>query len=112
MNKQNDMISKSKLLEWLEETKQEPVSEDIKFALECVKDAMGKGMFNPDPIPLPTLKPGDSVYHKRFKSSGTVKRISKSGKRAYVIWNDGYMPSYCDLNSLELIAKEDKSDVR
>ncbi|MEK5166007.1 hypothetical protein NYE69_27175 [Paenibacillus sp. FSL R5-0527] len=59
-----------------------------------------------DPIPLPTIKPEDWVYHTKFKAKGQVKRISESGKRAYVIWINGAAPSFVDLKSLEVVSHD------
>lgn len=84
-----------------------------RFANDAVTDWLfilsndiEKGIFDPDPIPLPTIKPEDWVYHTKFKAKGQVKRISESGKRAYVIWINGAAPSFVDLKSLEVVSHD------
>ncbi|AYB47147.1 DUF3850 domain-containing protein [Paenibacillus lautus] len=54
--------------------------------------------------PVPTIKPGDKVRHKRFKTlpTGIVRSISESGKRALVKWDD-YNSAYYELINLEVV---------
>ncbi|GIO36900.1 hypothetical protein J41TS12_17610 [Paenibacillus antibioticophila] len=40
----------------------EPSLEQIEMVLLIVEELL------PDPIPLPTIKPGDRVYHERFEA--------------------------------------------
>ncbi|MFD1179642.1 hypothetical protein ACFQ3W_25545 [Paenibacillus puldeungensis] len=96
MDKQPKLIDADKLL--YELALQGMMTDDIKRKID-------EGEFDPDPIPLPTIKPGDRVHHDRFEANGIVKRISKSGKRAYVIWDRG-APSYVELKSLEVISHD------
>lgn len=74
---------------------------EFKQLLELAKKA------DHDPIPLPTIKPGDRVNHKKHKNfkNGLVVTISKSGKRAYVSWT-GYGAVTYPLTSLEVISHD------
>ncbi|MGC6586558.1 hypothetical protein ACPV3A_16520 [Paenibacillus sp. Dod16] len=101
MNNQVKLIDADKLRIWLAKRMHHPRIYGDPF--KCVLDAMLNGEFDPDTPPVPTIKPGDKVYHKRFKAQGKVKKISASGKRAYVVWFDGYVPSYVSLDSLEVV---------
>ncbi|MGG3456683.1 hypothetical protein, partial [Paenibacillus rhizolycopersici] len=54
------LIDADKLLEWLDEAKE--CHSDLRYhAFRAVEDAYIAGRFDPDPIPLPTIKPGDKV---------------------------------------------------
>jgi len=62
MNKQPRMIDADKLLVWIELTHESKLPAGshglgIKEALRAVKRHIGNGTFDPDPIPLPTIKP-------------------------------------------------------
>ena len=64
----DDLISKSKLFEWIkvELAKEYPDSvaqyvDGRETLLEILRHRMEQGAFSPDPIPLPTIKPGDKV---------------------------------------------------
>lgn len=109
MNNQPRLIDADKLLEWMkkacEENSQEPYEIGKKHMATMIENLIKNGYFNSDPIPLPTIKPGDSVWHERFKAKGIVERISKSGKKAYVRWERG-MPSYVDFKSLEVVSHD------
>jgi hypothetical protein len=112
----NDLLSKSKLIDWLEEkiesyflayhNSYSDYDQGREASYHEVIESVRSGLFDPDPTPSPTIKPGDKVYHSRFNLKGTVKRLSQSGKRAYVIWNYGYMPSYVELKSLEVVESD------
>ncbi len=128
MNKQNDMISKSKLLAWLEKQFREYPEEKMgdygegQHSFDKVATAVEYGVFDPDPIPLPTLKPGDKVRHKdnkmKYLGIGNVKQIAASGMRALVDWPNydkkqalyTPLPAYYRLDKLELV--EVPEDVR
>lgn len=70
--------------------------------LQVFVDAIMAGAYKPDTPPVPTIKPGDKVYHAKFKARGEVKRISASGKRALVIW-PGCASSYVEIKNLEVV---------
>ena len=69
MNKQLRIIDADKLLEWLEVDMRA-----IEFwrggegveAFDNLTDAINNGEFEPDPIPLPTIKPGDIIADLLF----------------------------------------------
>jgi len=64
------MIDKDRLLEWLEEKATETGSWVEQVLLRnLVSEEIKKGTF--DPIPLPTIKPGDRVLHG-IHGMGTV----------------------------------------
>ncbi|MNR93668.1 hypothetical protein D3C72_247260 [compost metagenome] len=66
-----------------ETTWADDLREQMEF-LTLIIEHIEKGGYKPDPIPLPTIKPGDSVTHKDLPlyGKGTVIAIAKSGKRA------------------------------
>lgn len=103
MDKQPKLIDADKLLKTLDDISKRAKSIEMQELAKALATELINGTFDPDP---PTIKPGDKVYHPRFKSKGTVKRLSQSGKRAYVIWNYGYMPSYVELKSLEVVESD------
>lgn len=74
MNNQPRLIDADKLLEWMEKS---PDAEGFwqegnmymgNTAFDNLTDAINEGLF--DPIPLPTIKPGDKVMYKRSSSYG------------------------------------------
>lgn len=109
MNKQPKTIDANKFLDRLEEIDAKHLSSGLGMAMFTYADLVGlieREKFEIDPIPLPTIKPEDWVYHTKFKAKGQVKRISESGKRAYVIWINGAAPSFVDLKSLEVVSHD------
>jgi len=97
-------------LEYATKEGEESWASEISNKIELLSlfvDGIASGRYKIDPIPLPTIKPGYVVKHKRFKSCsyGTVKSISESGKRALVKW-DNYNMAYYELNSLEVISHD------
>lgn len=67
--------------------------------LEWYIEQIESGTFDiKEEIPIFQLK--DRVYHKDFKAKGTIIKIAKSGKRAYVRWDDGSPASYVLLDKL------------
>lgn len=59
--------------------------------------------------PVPTIKPGDKVYHKKLKANGEVRDIYINVNKAIVNWIDGAPNSYVnfvDLEDLEVIENE------
>ena len=101
----NNQMDKTKFLEWLDGEDAAVLWEgpDGLMKYDMLVETINSGEFDPDTPPVPTIKPGDSVYHNRFKAQGKVKKLSASGKRAYVVWFDGYAPSYVSLDSLEVV---------
>lgn len=65
---------------------------------------------DPDPIPLPTIKPGDKVRHKDLphRGIGVVKEVSASGKRVKVYFEKtevGYgISAYYRPDKLEVVS--------
>lgn len=108
----DDLISKNKLLEWLNEKikrNQEPYNDlriERAIAYEDLEMLLKSDAHPFFPDTLPTLKPGDGVYHRTFKASGTVKKITKSGIRALVYWHDGAKPSYVGTKNLEVVSHD------
>lgn len=101
----NNQMDKAKFLEWLDGEDAAVLWEgpDGLMKYDMLVETINSGEFDPDTPPVPTIKPGDNVYHNRFKAQGKVKKLSASGKRAYVVWFDGYVPSYVSLDSLEVV---------
>lgn len=96
-----------------------------RFANDAVADWLfilsndiEKGIFDPDPIPLPTIKPGDKVRHKdrkmKYLGIGNVLEISASGQRVRVEWPNydkkrsmwEPYPAYYRLDKLEVISHD------
>jgi hypothetical protein len=77
-----------------------------KNLLWSILEEIESGKCDPTPPVQPDTKPGDKVYHQKFKASGIVDKISKSGLRAKVRWHDGTMSSYVDIKSLEVIPND------
>lgn len=106
----NDLIIKSKLLEWVDwlEYVGKPVYiSDIKREIES-----GRFDYVPDPITSPTrtIRPGETIVthkDKRMKhlGKGLVREISASGKSAYVKWESGWLSRY-SLDKLEVIESD------
>jgi len=65
MNKQP--ICAEKLLKWIESDKRAEAfwidGLDSTVAFDNLSDAIDAGELAPDPLPLPTIKPGDKVRH-------------------------------------------------
>ncbi|GIP02083.1 hypothetical protein J28TS4_04900 [Paenibacillus lautus] len=101
MNNQVKLTDTQKLLDWI--TVNEKEYYDTKDVFSALESAIKSGVLAHDTPPVPTIKPGDSVYHNGFKAQGKVKKLSASGKRAYVVWFDGCVPSYVSLDSLEVV---------
>lgn len=73
MNKQTEkMISADKLLEWLKQN-DERLYKDLKHRLNW----LDWNEVAPDPIPLPTLKPGDKVKCFGILEYVTVMAVDK-----------------------------------
>lgn len=60
MNKQPKLIDADKLIYWARKRHGEGWNTDVYSIIEAISD----GEFDPDPIPLPTIKPGDKVQRK------------------------------------------------
>jgi hypothetical protein len=117
MNNQVNLIDGNKIKEWLEERANAISQEQAKtqdadrfqflngeyYFIKELLVLINYDKFTIYTPPVPTIKPGDTVYHNRFKAQGKVKKLSASGKRAYVVWFDGYAPSYVSLDSLEVV---------
>lgn len=99
MNNRVKLIDQNKVDAYIEQRQR---SGDGSEELWMLQEEMKAGKFDPDTQPVPTIKPGDNVYHNRFKARGEVKKISASGKRAFVIW-PGCAPSYVDIKNLEVV---------
>lgn len=91
------LIDAEKLLEWLEreEIKNYWMKDAEGAAKARVLSALSRevieGTFDPDPIPLPTIKPGDKVRHKanNDRTTGVVRSVSLCGQGALVSWYCG-----------------------
>lgn len=79
----NDLLSKSKLIDWLEEkiesyflayhNSHSDYDQGREDSYHEVIESVRSGLFDPDPIPLPTIKPGDKATHSDL---GTVRVMS------------------------------------
>lgn len=74
------LIDADKLLEWLENSEEAdkfwtttvpPIEKH-----DLIKDAINEGKFDPDPIPLPTIKPGDTRDAEKMLD-GVLREIDK-----------------------------------
>jgi hypothetical protein len=102
-----DKLKQHVLENWEMERKAGSIASEYRAAIwHEIYESLQSDMFDPTP-PLqtdtPDIKIGDKVYHAKFRSYGIVGRISASGKRAYMNWNEGSYSSYVDLKSLEVI---------
>ena len=111
----NDLLSKSKLIDWLEEkieayflayhNSHSDYDQGREASYHEVIEAVRSGLFDPDTTPSPNIKPGDKVRHKSGGAGygiGTVHHIAKSGKRAFVKpWG-----AYYTLDKLEVIESD------
>jgi len=86
------LIDADKLLEWLEKSEEADkfwtttVPPLEKFDL--IEDAINEGKFDPDPAPVPTIKPGDKVrrcYHCNETSSDRDWDLATEKKCGYPI---------------------------
>ncbi|MWV44804.1 hypothetical protein GRF59_14380 [Paenibacillus sp. HJL G12] len=118
MNNQNDLISKNKLLAWLEEQFREYPEEKMgdygegQHSFDKVATAVEYGVFDPDPIPLPTLKPDDRVRHPVHGfGTATTGKIMSDGQITVQFDNYVYLTTEC-VRDLELLIKEGPEDVR
>lgn len=96
MNKQPRMIDADKLLELAR------TGGSVTTYSELV-EWVESGRLKPDPIPLPTIKPGDKVKHQLFGLGAGVV-ISVSSGDANVQFPGVY--KWCSLEFLELIPNE------
>lgn len=107
-----DLISKSKLFEWIkvELAKEYPDSvaqyvDGRETVLEILRHRIEQGVFSPDLIPLPTIKPGDKVVitdamNPAFiGTKAIVEKISKSAPFSAKL--EGFA-GYWPLSSLEV----------
>ncbi|GGF73058.1 hypothetical protein GCM10010912_17820 [Paenibacillus albidus] len=96
------LIDADRLLQYLNEQAEAWRPTQSYYQLKGVIDQVESGTFDPTPVQpdTPKIAPEDGVYHKRYKASGTVKRLSDSHMRALVEWHDGASPSYVSINSL------------
>lgn len=60
------------------------------FMTDDLKRKMEEGEFDPDPIPLPTIKPGDKVRHKDSPSWG-MGVVTHTQHKASVMFDDLYV---------------------
>ncbi|MFD1777029.1 hypothetical protein [Paenibacillus rhizophilus] len=80
------LISADKLIEWLDGPDAAPLWEGPEGLLKynLVMEEIEAGTFDPTPVQL-DIKPGDKVRHtNKNYGDGIVKRLSKSGERAFV----------------------------
>lgn len=95
MNKQTErLISADKLLEYINGS---PLGYANDNFIESLELKINIGQFAPDPIPLPTLKPGDKVRHKDHEQwgIGKVLELSKSKKTGMPLYGRSDDPEYC-----------------
>lgn len=66
MNKQPELIDADKLLEWINFEIAKKFPDDVRqyedgrrSVMTLLKRRIEQGVFSPDPIPLPTIKPGE-----------------------------------------------------
>lgn len=69
-------------------------------ALENYIERLKSDKYVPDPISLPSIKPGDKVRHTAFGTKGKVAYIDEIG--AFVHWETGQRSGY-PFNHLEVI---------
>lgn len=94
MNKQDRLISADKLLEWLDveidmSDGNDPVLKADRWAFGQVKKAVESGRFNPDPIPLPTIK------YMGKNSSAAFKCPCCNESSSEYEWNLATLNDYC-----------------
>lgn len=93
----NDLISKAKLLEWIETEADKRFPGDVygyadgrTSILDSLERELDSGSFSADPEPTPSLQPGDKVKHVdecwAEYGIGVVKELSKTGKSARISW--------------------------
>lgn len=89
-NQPNDLISKSKLLEWIKDNKHHYF--DAPEVLEAIEDMVDSGGFDPELIPLPSIKPGDKVRHSDLGeieiTSDPIVGVSKGENYYHVYLRD------------------------
>ncbi|MEK5167149.1 hypothetical protein NYE69_33245 [Paenibacillus sp. FSL R5-0527] len=93
MNKQP--VDAQKLLKWLESDKRAEAfwidGLDSTVAFDNLSDAIDAGELAPDPIPLPTIKPGDQVVITDamnpdfIGTKAIVEKISKSSPYSAIL---------------------------
>lgn len=114
MNKQPRMVDADKLLAWAEgkDAVRFP-REDFAYAdgrstiLTLLKHGVESGEFDPDPIPLPTIKPGDKVVSTRnpgFGAGTVVEGRTNDPGKTWVRYNG--LVFHERTSALELIPNE------
>ncbi|MNH86336.1 hypothetical protein D3C73_387910 [compost metagenome] len=81
------LIDADKLLEYLNGNPDGYIS-DVCY--EGLKERIERGDFASDPIPLPTIKPGDKVRHKDSPSWG-MGVVTHTQHKASVMFDDLYV---------------------
>lgn len=98
MNNQVKLIDQTKLLEWLEDQKENSTMLYESIILSKIERAVLDGKF--DTPPVPTIKPGDTVRHVGVGTVGKVAQVTEVG--AFVHWSTGQR-SWYPYNYLEVV---------
>ncbi|OMF54698.1 hypothetical protein BK138_16205 [Paenibacillus rhizosphaerae] len=106
MNKEG--LEENELRKFLHNTVDVMTFEQLRSVAQSI------GLIDPDPIPLPTLKPGDKVRHKDFPHRGEGIVYAIKGNKANVYFAKTEVGqgirAYYRLDKLELV--EVQADVR
>ncbi|MNO32219.1 hypothetical protein D3C76_222030 [compost metagenome] len=107
----NDLLSKSKLIDWLEEkiesyflayhNSHSDYDQGREDSYHEVIESVRSGLFDPDTTPSPTIKPGEEAIHKDI---GNVKILWLGVNMATVSKDGLYYDVY--LKDLEVIESD------
>ena len=107
----NDLLSKSKLTDWLEDkiesyflayhNSYSDYDQGREASYHEVIESVRSGLFDPDPTPSPTIKPGEEAIHKDI---GNVKILWLGVNMATVSKDGLYYDVY--LKDLEVIESD------
>ncbi|GIP10421.1 hypothetical protein P4H94_22925 [Paenibacillus macerans] len=111
MNKQPRLIDADKVIQDVErrmnELLQDSSADYDRFpvinALENFVGRLKSDMYDPDPAPVPTIKPKDWVRHRSIKAKGFVVETSDIG--ALIYWETGQR-SWYPYDHLEVISHD------
>lgn len=95
------LIDADKQLEWMDKNYYRYETKNDFF--EGISEAIKRGLFDHDPIPLPTIKPGNKVRHVHF-GEGRVELITTI--KADVYFPDSFERVLLDISDLEVISHD------
>lgn len=113
----NDLLSKSKLIDWLEEkiesyflayhNSYSDYDQGREASYHEVIESVRSGLFDPDPIPLPTINPGDTKTIKFHCRECDFECVVQYDSEVFVDIDKGHCPHCGNSDAVDLEVSHD-----